>query len=479
MPVLTGREDKSAYASSVANQPLPQGKLVSIKNANIEFVPGVGYVKPKEPSPEGTVTVTRIIEPKPKEPKYLVRQLDPFFGPSMIVPYASAPEGWKKNAVVVDTYYPEERAILGLGLATTVGVGVTVPVLGVASIVGVSGGEAVKVGVTGQHLTASEAIMIAGASQLIAGEGIRAAPFVRQNFNRLMNWASPERALYNRVVNPLEPSESPVSLEPSQGFFEKVTSKVSPERAMYKRVIGGASEPNVPSDFMPGESRSEWVSQLLVRQAPVQKAAMKPFSLSMQVPKEAYIPVTISTVMASPKTAMKQITVTQVVQQREMIRTVTQQVSNPFLAFSGSPYYRQRQREDTETIYLSYPNQRGASALEQSLMPQSVTKQTYKAIQVEDLMGTTKQAFSQSQMSFQIQGTRQSQVQVQTQKQVQEQVLGQTQMQKNLLRNDLFSMGDFDIGGFRKRGSDPFGLFGRYRREYPIKTSKEMWKWLK
>lgn len=418
-----------------------------------------------------------------KQVTYHVYQKDPsfiavstgFFGVESYYPYESAPAELKAKAVYRESYSPEERASLGLALATTGAMVVTVPAATVGAGIALGAGETVKVGLTGEHLTPSEAVGLASAGAFGGIVAVKAYPYAKSAVGKAYNALSPERAMYNRVVSAQQPKAS---------FAEQIVGKISPERAMYGRVVKSAtplkpSSPTGITGISAGKGgASQWVQQQLVKQTTVQKAstyAMKPFLETVVLPKTV-------TVNPAQSSLVKSVTKTQSAQVKQATKTVPQQVvtvqkptQNPFLQFSGKPFYRQSAREQEETLFVVYPKTSPLSspaAITRTSLLSRVT-QTQKASPLTK--GILEQVPVQVLNPLQDQGSMVTQVldQRSAQQQVSETVQSQQAQQREIER--YINLGGFDApAGFGRMNDLVFGRYSRYKRRYPLMTGKQM-----
>lgn len=470
-------------------------RVVSIKNANVEFIPGVGYVKPKEPSPPNTVTVTKSVSvPAPKpEPKFLIHSLDPFFGPSVMYDYATAPEWLKKKATYVETYNPEERALTGLGIVTTSAIGVGVPLAGAAGLGAIGVGEGVTRTVFHRDVTIEEAVSLAGIGEIayIQGSQIARNSIVKNAYENLMGKLSPERTMYNRViVGPVEPTnlaETP-SIE-TQSFTDKIMGKLAPERAMYNRnVLGKILEEEKPTTFEgPAQTqKGGYAQQLLYKQASIQKTAMKPFLETFTLPKTIIVPSVTTTLKTTTKT-MKQASSTKAIQkivqnvgaqQTSLTQTTQQQTRNPFLAFPGKPYYMQRTREtEEETLFIVYPPGR-----KNPIAPQISVANINKVASLAGIKARQNLASDMIQnaglVSRQVSGLLIRQKQITQQVTIQKQIQNLTQIFKQSPQTQQRinpKIPSFPLGGGEASTRSSDVLIGKwYPRNRPVKSWDKM-----
>lgn len=465
------------YVGPAPMPEVPAGYQVTDVQAKEVTTYVLNPAKPLEKTPVKQTVVEFTLEPKPQ---YLAYGSDPYFGFTVVEPYETAPKELKQKAIHVPVFDPNVKPATGLGLATTAAVSVGVPLLGAAAVGGVGVAEAGKYGLMRQHLTIEEAVFAAGIAQASVYVAAKAAPYVQRGVSKVADYISPERALYRRVVQE--------NLPEKPGFVERVVGKISPERALYNRVIKDVEKPSVPKDFGTGAgaeyvykpSASGFAQSVLVKQASVQKAPMKPWfpEQVLQMPKEVAVSgASVVTIAETSRSATKAVTR----QQTALQRSITQQVANPFLMYAGKPYYpQQRIREESEMAILSYPGQSFTPLYKQSQIPirvqnvLNVPTQRQIPIGVQDVLSvpTQSQIFSETQFANTIQGQKQ------VEKQIQQQTTSMMQLtraqspltQRYNLDSSLFlPVGD-------RRMSDPMGLFGRYKRVYPIKTAKQVIK---
>jgi hypothetical protein len=162
---LAQKKKEELVKSNIAMQKFKDrasgAKLVSIKNANVEFIPGVGYVKPKEPSPPNTTTVTKIISvstprEQPQDQFMLAIAKDPSLAqePEIIAALKQTPQErqarWQRANILIAIGSP--FAIAAVAPASLVSLPSVL--IGSASSVGIS--EGLKLLTTGKHLTIEE-----------------------------------------------------------------------------------------------------------------------------------------------------------------------------------------------------------------------------------------------------------------------------------------------------------------------------------
>ena len=396
------------------------------------------------------------------------------------------------------------QAALGGAAFSVVGAG-AVKALGVAGSglraaagrVAVSTGFGAGVGAVGEYastgrFTGEGALTGAayGAAFGLIGEGARygigkVSSFVR---GRLA-----EHDLYRRVVGDANKQFQGQKLT----LAERLMSRVSPERAAVNRAIGDSqfkevsdssafytqfekggfrkvSYQGVETTVSAGKSAGQlFKQQILYRQASQVKAPMKNFAFSM--PKMAK-GVELAGLQALTKTMRQPRTITrkqqaaaptmQVRRQQTEFASISSlaKPANPFLQFSGKPYYQPRTRVDEETaMFIVYPSHSPLTA--PSMLP----------IQHARMLPSSMQSYGQ--LSDLDQQVRLIQEQVQEQNQMQQQKQGLRQIQVAKTQQRL----DFVTEEETRRRRKKSVVFKRQRtrgrkRTYPILTGEEVLK---
>lgn len=259
----------------------------------------------------------------------------------------------------------ESMAVSGLGLSTTMASGIANPLLGASSVVGVSGVEAVKYGVTGQHLTVEEAIGVAGVSQLAFVAGSKAYPYLKSGASKLYTKLMPERAMYNRVVLQENMKALTVSDRFKAFFNPKEAAMFQRTQPIVKQTVPKASfDPFKSTGGFSKTSAGKWVQQQVLLKPQTKQVTVKPFS-APQLLKSAKA-VTLTSTAVTPKVATKvtaksTVKVTSASKMAEKVvgkttfSAPTIQIQNPFLKYKGRSYYGERYREEDYAYPIVYP----------------------------------------------------------------------------------------------------------------------------
>jgi len=374
----------------------------------------------------------------------------------------------------------EQQAILGLSLASTAATGVAVPKLGAFALGGLGVAETAKVGITGKHLTVEEAVVAAGVSQLVGYGVMSLAPYAKTAYSKLVGKLSPERAMYQRVVLSQMESKAPVG---TKSWTEKIMMKVSPERALYGRVVKETlpSTNKIKDVFFGSGGGKQWVQQqVLLKQAPIQKAPMKPFTIAkepvftlLQAPSAMQLTIPKTTQKTVTKTAQKTAKIS--VPQLYMTQTVQEQVVNPFLQFRGKPYFQKRKLRPEELLLpIVYP---GQTPLATPSSIQSSIQKTFgfqATLAKEMQMQIPTQTFAQQQAPIQMQIPMQKQTQLEKQVETQIQKAQQTLIAEEAKTTQQLkkpTIPYFPLGGGEAGGPSYKRFFGAwFPRKHKVKT---------
>ena len=275
---------------------------------------------------------------------------------------------------------------------------------------------------------------------------------------RLMSRVSPERAAVNRAIGDSQFKE----VSDSSAFYTQF------EKGGFRKVSYQGVETTVSAGKSAGQLFKQ---QILYRQASQVKAPMKNFEFSL--PK-----IRPGVELAGIQAITKQTTRTRVPKQQSvqsMIQVSRQQTefasinslaktANPFLQFSGKPYFQPRTRVDEETaMFIVYPSHSPLTA--PSMLP----------IQHARMLPSSMQSYGQ--LSDLDQQVRLIQEQVQEQNQIQQQKQGLRQIQVAKTQQRL----DFMTEEETKRRHKKRVVFKRQKtrgrkRTYPILTGEEVLK---
>lgn len=330
-----------------------------------------------------------------------------FFFPSMT--RATTPEektAFKQQTMNKTIQYQSLTERTSMSLATVL-IGtqaISTPTMAISSIAGVGIGTGLKYGLTGKPLSNQEIIFSAGVGQMggLLGSDLYHSGIVQKGYSKLAGKLNPEKAMYNRVF------ES----QPKTSLVDRALGKLSPEKALYNRVtrLPGGSKIS-DSGLLPFKSDSYgggsgggystvssgggFAQQVLYRQAPAIKAPMKNILPTLTIPKQALVASALTGVQTKtiPKTTTKQIPTLVSLPKQQAQAAKTQQVSkqqtelttsvaltgklaNPFTAFSGRSYYKQKQQQEQaeEETVLSYPK----SGLKQPTFTSIIPATTFK-----------------------------------------------------------------------------------------------------
>lgn len=385
----------------------------------------------------------------------------------------------------------EEKAALGLSATLTGAMVVTsIPAaVGAGALLG--GGETVKVGVTGKHLTVEEGVFLAGVGAISGSLAPKVASYAKSGIDRLVGRLSPERAMYNRVVLSQQ-TEAVAQQQSSLSLSEKIRGVFSPKEAeafKHLQPLGEnvktptsvpSSSSGLPKGFTTGGGGGTqlWVQQTLVKQTTQQKAttyAMKPLLPTLDTASLKALTLTRTTPVTS-KAVTKTVT-----QQKSAVKTASlvvptlvgrQRVKNPFTQFPGKSYYKQRRREEEELVVISVPK---GTPLATPKEIQSVVQTPKGITAIKDI---TTQKIVPSQTPSLVPTTVTNQKQEVNTQQIQRQIQEVVTSTKTITRTPkLPKEFGFPLGG-GDVGTPSFSRFSGawFKRKHKVKTAKQMLK---
>ena len=167
-PPLPAQLSQQQQAQAQAAAQTPQGMQLTGVKPYYNPVPST-YWGLNRPTPTGYMATYA-----PKPASRTLANPASYFGPQKVNLNLS----WDINAEAPPNadYSAQNRAVTGFGLATTTAVGVGIPLAGATGLGFVGGGEAIKYGTTGQHLTVEEAVGLAS-----VGESVYAATMLTRS----------------------------------------------------------------------------------------------------------------------------------------------------------------------------------------------------------------------------------------------------------------------------------------------------------
>lgn len=363
----------------------------------------------------------------------------------------------------------EQSALLGLGLTTTVAMGVAVPKLGAFALGGVSVAEVGKFTIYREHLTVPEAISAAGMGELVGLGLMGAATMAKPKVEKSLE------ASYRQAV------EEGYVWKPS--LVQKVGMKVTgAQPTRLAQEIVGAGEPK-----------------------PVTLEMLKKGVTS---PEEAYFwdiptPKSAQVYLRSPEPRVKAWAVGTLVKRvyleglftttlRTGLITETEKMVKPEMPFIPKEPYITKVQQVTPLATttglmltsLAVPKQVAIATaitpktIQRTMTREALRQETMQPLIVGQVLGL-KQMQKQSQRQAQVlaqqlaQTQTQSQVQLQRQAQQQAQAFAMPMITKmGQLPFYKFPSG-FDMGGFLKASARRTGLWGRYPRVYPVVTGAQ------
>ena len=178
-----------------AKQQTPEGYVFG--GIHQEKVPIQGPLRPGETQKYATRYIATYY-PEVKE----VWASKSLFGPQVTRPASEAEKQalYKRMIAGEDvSQSAEQRALTGLGIATTTAVGVTVPIAGATGLGFVVGGEGVKRAITGKDLTVEEAVALAGVGELSAVTALSVRQSLQPRFQAKID-ASFQKAVENQQL---------------------------------------------------------------------------------------------------------------------------------------------------------------------------------------------------------------------------------------------------------------------------------------
>lgn len=293
----------------------------------------------------------------------------------------------------------ESKALFGAQLVTAVALPVAIMKLAPFAIGGVAVAETAKYVMSGEHLTAPEALSAASLGLIVGSTTMALAPKIQAKLQPVAQKFLTQKYLETGKVGFSEKALAKITgiKVPAKNYIisggDSSTWTLAREEATINRaLIPKGQEPVKSVSVQAWAKGTQWTKPTGV------SSSLNRYLGSGQVVSlktlQAQAPQTAVTVLKPPsQAAMLTLPIaTAKTMQRQQQKTLTvvsdvlgvswsplsQQIVNPFIAYSGKPYYRTKQRayEEYETLVLSYP-------LSGLTSPKQLTRYLEREVQVQ------------------------------------------------------------------------------------------------